>query len=133
MKQKHLIILFLSVLFASCNQPSQINDTKEIEVSFNFHSCNEVIYLAYTEDSDSLWENREWLEKIKNQMSSKYGFKAVVVFDSKDHVPIVLKDSITFSKEYDKYVVCKLWIVNYDSTNFCYGEINQKGDFEYCE
>ena len=127
------LAIILAVLFTQCKNPAKNTVEDEMEVSFRFHSCNEVVYLAFTEDSDSLWENEEWLNKMRHEMSMEFRFRAVVVFNSKEHIPKVEKDSINFPKEYDKYVVCEFWRFKNDSTRFCYGGINQDREFKYCK
>ena len=122
-------ILFLTIF--GCNSPVQ--QEKEMEVSIRYGSCNNVVYYGYTEDHDSLWSNKEWLVKMRNEMKLTFGYKEIILFDSKEHIPAIEDDITTFSQEYDKYVICNYYRFTFDSVLFCYGKLDENREFEFCE
>ena len=105
---------------------------KEIKVSFNkLHQSGNLI-VCYTEDSESLWMNKEWTKKIKQKMSKlKSGDLNVLLFNSKKNTPNVNKLGFDYPQSYDKHMVCGFWRFNYEK--FCYGGIDSSGNFLKCE
>jgi len=94
---------------------------------------NRGIALAYTEDSDSLWNNSKWHKTIKieiKNLAQKYS--TVLLFDSKKNMPNVSQSGIQYPSWYDEHLVCGYWIYSNGDYKFCWGGVSSDGNFKNC-
>jgi len=143
---KKYLLLLSTVVILGCN-PDKIPDSpkstsyelqeeKFMEVSFIFGSehQNQKVAVFFTNDSDSLWTNAEWVEAIRHKMinlSSNYN--TVLLFNSEHHTPNVNNSGMNYPQRFDKYMVCGYWVFPNGSTKFCYGGQKSDGNFKVCK
>ena len=146
MKKIYILLIVLGA-FSSCinnNKNSKgtennVESSKKTEspmnVSFEKGSSNKSdgIYVAYTNDPDTLWLNYEWSNSIKTKMENlSSSYSIILLFDSKKHTPNVAVKGMNYSSKYDKYMVCGYWVYPNWETKFCYGGVKSDGNFRIC-
>ena len=126
-----LVIVFCGFLFSCGNNEKSSKEKKEIEVSFNKLYEKGNLIVCYTEDSDSLWTNKEWIRKVRGKMSKLRSSNVnVLLFNSKENTPNISKLGFDYPTSFDKYMVCGLW--KYNTEKFCYG-VDEDGLWINCE
>ena len=132
---KKLLFIFLLFLLNNCTNKNNSDTINLMNVSFEKSSTNKSagIYVAYTNDADSLWINKEWVKSIKNKMvtlSSSYSI--ILLFNSKENTPDVAIIGMNYPTDYDKYMVCGYWKYPSGKKKFCYGGVKSDGNFKIC-
>ena len=126
-----LVIVFCGFLFSCGNNEKSSKEKKEIEVSFNKLYEKGNLIVCYTEDSDSLWTNKEWIRKVRGKMSKLRSSNVnVLLFNSKENTPNISKLGFDYPTSFDKHMVCGLW--KYNTEKFCYG-VDEDGLWINCE
>jgi hypothetical protein len=134
---KNTLSLFLILIaLTSCNTKSDSTTSNVGGVSLIEHSKNssDGILVAYTSDSDSLWMDVTWINGIQKKMiklSSSYS--TILLFDSRDHTPDVSSIGMGYHESYDKYMICGYWIYPNGSKKFCYGGMDENGNWNKCK
>ena len=143
---KYLMILIIPFLFScsknekstqitSVHPPKTEIAKKDIPVSFELGSqnSNAGLIVFYTTDSDSLWLNSDWVDKIKNKMEARSNqYSTVLLFNSKNNTPNVISKGLDYPMKYDRYMVCGYWKYPNGNTQFCYGGMKSDGNFKVC-
>ena len=138
--KKLLFVLVISGFMFGCNSENnkesdredEVEVKNEMEVSFEILHRQGNIIVGYTNDHDSLWINPEWYIAMKVKMKTqKNGDVTVLLFNSKENTPNIMKLGFDYPSSFDKHMVCGYWKFNYEK--FCYGGIKEDGNFEVCE
>ena len=110
------MILLISIIMVNCtsevDQSKNIDETVYMDVSFNFIGESDDVGIAYTDDHDSLWSNKEWKKAIKQKMKTcktKNKGDAVILFDNREHCPNVQTYVHDVRDKYYKYQVANYW------------------------
>ena len=127
-----VFILFILLVFCSCEK--EVGVKQSGMVNFEVSSKTSNLLVAYTNDQDSLWSKVDWVNEVKAiMMDLSKDFDTILLFDSKYHTPNVEREGMSYSIDYDKWMVCGYWIYLNGSRNFCYGGMKEDGNFQYCE
>lgn len=134
---KKLLFILVVIVLNSCldNNKNSTDTVNLMNVSFEEGSINkeEGIYVAYTNDADSLWMDKEWVKSIKIKMKDlSSSYSTVLLFNSKENTPKVAVKGMNYSTNYDKYMVCGYWIYPTGKKKFCYGGVKSDGNFKKC-
>ena len=60
-------------------------------------------------------------------------YKTVLLFSGKNNTPNVLGDGLNYKSSYDQYLVCGYWKYPNGKSRYCYGGVNEDGNFIKCE
>lgn len=141
--KKNLVLLVIASALSSCvNNDKRQNDTsgqvteKLMYVSFELGSLNkrDGLYAAYTNDADSLWSDVEWVKAIENKMEGlSSSYTTILLFNSKENTPNVASKGLSYSSDFDKYMVCGYWLYPTGNSKFCYGGVESDGNFKKCK
>ena len=108
----------------------------EIIISFEegYSNPSQSLYVAYTNDPDSMWANEKWKSLIKKTILKKANrYSTILVFDSKENTPNIAKSGMNYPQKYDRYMVCGYWSYPTGLKRFCYGGTKPDGNFVKCE
>lgn len=132
-----ILASLLFIIIVNCNEKSQkMSTVEQPESSFEYGYANNLqkIYVAYTNDPDSMWSQKGWVKEIKRKMvNQSLKFNTVLLFSSIENTPNVALEGMSYSQEFDRFLVCGYWRYPNGRTKFCYGGVKQDGNFFHCE
>ncbi len=145
MKTRHKVVLwvlavlgglFLLGILLPENPERQVAGKPEMSVSFTVLFTTAKgggVAAAYTDDPDSLWLKKEWVDRVKARMERlSHKYDTVLLFDAKDHTPDVARFGMEYPQHYDRWMVAGFWKYPTGAAKFCYGGSDPNGNLRHC-
>ena len=134
---KNIILGVLIIVFTGCGETKKEGSSSdfksEMETSFEVLYKYKKNLVAYTNDNDSLWNNKLWAKEIKHKMAKlSKNYSIILMFNKKENTPNIEELGMDYSIDFDKHMVCGYWIFP-KGQKFCYGGKKKNGNWGNCE